>query len=234
MSTPASRKVTFKSVALASAAAFSFFAVFTELPSVSVNEAQAGQRAGSINSSRTSSRARSGNRQYIARRNHINRYNNRVVIQNHLQSQRRSGAVLANPRYLGNGAAVVLNPYRDHRRSGVVHRGNRQDRLYRHRLRDRARYNDRVVVDNYLQSQRRSNSVLANPRYSYGGSVLYDGGYAVGGGNANGVACPKNHNCGYRIYSNGSGPRIITPGVGPGNGLPAYDGVSGPQIITLD
>jgi len=46
--------------------------------------------------------------------------------------------------------------------------------------------------------------------------------------------CPSKHNCGYRIYSNGTGPRIITPGVNGGNGLPDFDGINGPSIITLD
>jgi len=47
-------------------------------------------------------------------------------------------------------------------------------------------------------------------------------------------ACPAKHNCGYRIYSNGTGPRIITPGAGLGKGLPDFDGLRGPKIITLD
>lgn len=47
-------------------------------------------------------------------------------------------------------------------------------------------------------------------------------------------SCPSNHNCGYRIYENGSGPRIIRPGVNYGNDLPGYDGLYGSKIITLD
>jgi len=46
-------------------------------------------------------------------------------------------------------------------------------------------------------------------------------------------ACPSGYNCGYRIYSNGTGPRIITPGVGPADGLPQFDGVNGPAIIRI-
>jgi len=46
--------------------------------------------------------------------------------------------------------------------------------------------------------------------------------------------CPRGHNCGYRVYSDGTGPRIITLGVNPGGDLPEFDGLSGPQIITLD
>jgi len=48
-------------------------------------------------------------------------------------------------------------------------------------------------------------------------------------------ACPAGHNCGYRLYDNGTGPRIITPGVGGlTDGLPAFDGVNGPLVITVE
>ncbi|MDJ0614634.1 MAG: hypothetical protein QNJ29_13275 [Rhizobiaceae bacterium] len=47
------------------------------------------------------------------------------------------------------------------------------------------------------------------------------------------IPCPKGYNCGYRVYSDGTGPRIITLGAGPQNGLPEYDGLSGPLIITV-
>lgn len=46
--------------------------------------------------------------------------------------------------------------------------------------------------------------------------------------------CPSNHNCGYRIYENGTGPRIIRPSTALSNDLPGYDGLNGPKIITLD
>ena len=58
----------------------------------------------------------------------------------------------------------------------------------------------------------------------------------VGGGSAGVLAseCPSNHNCGYRIYENGTGPRIIRPSSKFGNDLPGYDGLNGPKVITLD
>ncbi len=46
--------------------------------------------------------------------------------------------------------------------------------------------------------------------------------------------CPSKHDCGYRLYEDGTGPRIITPGVYLNNNLPSYDGLNGPKIITLD
>ena len=46
--------------------------------------------------------------------------------------------------------------------------------------------------------------------------------------------CPTGHNCGYRLYADGTGPRIITPGTLHSNDLPAYDGLSGPKVITLE
>lgn len=45
--------------------------------------------------------------------------------------------------------------------------------------------------------------------------------------------CPSRHNCGYRVYEDGSGPRIITPGVSSVEVGVDYDGVVGPTIITL-
>ena len=58
----------------------------------------------------------------------------------------------------------------------------------------------------------------------------------VGGGSAGILAseCPSNHNCGFRIYENGTGPRIIRPSANFGNDLPGFDGLNGPKVITLD
>lgn len=47
-------------------------------------------------------------------------------------------------------------------------------------------------------------------------------------------ACPSQHNCGYRIYEDGTGPRIIRPNTYGSNDLPDYDGLNGPKVITLD
>lgn len=47
-------------------------------------------------------------------------------------------------------------------------------------------------------------------------------------------SCPSKHNCGFRIYENGTGPRIIRPSTNFGNDLPGFDGLNGPKIITLD
>ena len=45
--------------------------------------------------------------------------------------------------------------------------------------------------------------------------------------------CPSHHNCGYRVYSDGTGPRIITPGLNDKQvGVP-FDGIHGPAIITF-
>ena len=45
-------------------------------------------------------------------------------------------------------------------------------------------------------------------------------------------ACPAGHNCGYRVYEDRSGPRIIVPGIS-GAGLPPQDGLRGPRIIRV-
>ena len=44
--------------------------------------------------------------------------------------------------------------------------------------------------------------------------------------------CPKGHNCGYRLYEDRTGPRIIVPGIS-GEGLPPQDGLRGPKIIRV-
>ena len=51
-------------------------------------------------------------------------------------------------------------------------------------------------------------------------------------GIASGSSCPSGINCGFRVYSDGTGPRIITPGIS--GGLPSFDGLNGPKVITLD
>ncbi len=187
---------------------------------------------------------RTKSRLFVQRKRSINLRNDRVVIQNHLQSQRRSQSVLANPRAVSRSGVVILNGRTGRYNSGVLLRGNRRDRLFVQRQRDIARRNDRLVIENQLQSERRSASVLANRdsgRIGTGvvlgdraGIISAENDGVAGVVSANGIDCPRGYNCGYRIYSNGTGPRIIVPGVSAGDGLPAFDGVSGPNIITFD
>lgn len=114
-------------------------------------------------------------------------------------------------------------------------RQNRQGLRFRQQ-----QINDRNVLaqrDNELRL-RRSLSRRALPTgqtfIPRNDSNSYDtnNGVALGAGLPS--SCPSQYNCGYRLYSNGSGPRIITPGAYLNNDLPNYDGVRGPKIITLD
>ncbi|MEM9278594.1 MAG: hypothetical protein AAGA76_08475 [Pseudomonadota bacterium] len=187
--------------------------------------------------------ARRGDRRFIQRKGDIARRNERVVIENQLQSARRSSSVLANPRRSSFSTPLIIDGFGGNN-SGVFFRGNRRDRLFIERRNDIARRNERLVIENELQSARRSGAVLANPNTSFGDALVLDPrreGVLSAGVDDNGTAglvtrnvqpCPKKYNCGYRIYSNGTGPRIITPGVAAGNGLPEFDGISGPVIIT--
>jgi len=181
---------------------------------------------------RSSNNSQVSNRLYIKRKRQIARRNDRIVIQNQLQSQRRARAVLANPQRRNNPGVVVLNSYSGGYHSGIILRGNRRDNLFIQRKREINRRNDRIVIENALQSERRSAAVLANPPSR---PVIDDGLLTT---TSNSVArasvlpCPTKYNCGYRLYSDGTGPRIITPGIPAGNGLPAFDGVSGPVILT--
>ncbi|MEO0327838.1 MAG: hypothetical protein AAF217_04505 [Pseudomonadota bacterium] len=129
------------------------------------------------------------------------------------------------------------------RRSGVYLSGSRSysgARGYIARRNQINRRNERVVLENALRREQRSGAVLANRGTSRGffvdaprqGILTADNGGVVGNVVTNVNPCPARHNCGYRIYENGAGPRIIRPSIPAGNGLPPYDGVSGPVIYT--
>ena len=129
------------------------------------------------------------------------------------------------------------------RNTGVVQSGRNRTRSFVQRRQDIARRNERVVLENALQSIRRSGAVLANPRRGFSDALVLDPreGVLSSGFGDNGTVgavtrfrqpCPAKHNCGYRVYSDGTGPRIITPGIPSGNGLPEFDGITGPVIIT--
>ena len=132
---------------------------------------------------------------------------------------------------------------RNFRNSGVILGGKTSNRLFIARKRDIQRKNYRVFLENQAQSIRRSNSVLANSRSGVSRGLVLDPreGVLTGEFNDNGTAgpvyagtqpCPSQYNCGYRVYEDGTGPRIITPGIPAGKGLPDFDGISGPSIIT--
>lgn len=189
---------------------------------------------------------RRSDRLFIQRRRDIARRNERVVIENALQSARRSNSVLANP-----GRRLITVPSIGDAfgtrsgNSGVIIRGNKRDRLFIERRRDIARRNERVVLENELQSARRSGAVLARSNRSFSGSLVLDPREGVlssgfeDGGTAGIItpyqqSCPSNHDCGYRLYTDGTGPRIITPVVPASDDLPEYDGISGSLVIQFD
>lgn len=166
----------------------------------------------------------------------------------------RSGVVLNRARRAGFGPAYSYrrsNVQRSVSRAGVyqAHRPRTQRRFQQNRdfinARDRSlverrrlieRRNARVARENRLR--RNQNRPINQPTfidpYDDNGSGFRD---VIDGGGVlvlRGAPCPSKHNCGYRVYSDGTGPRIITPGIPAGNGLPAFDGLNGPQVITLD
>jgi len=101
--------------------------------------------------------------------------------------------------------------------------------------------NRRIVIENQLRSERRRASVLANPERfgrldgNFRQTIIDDPAFNGGAGTHTSFyrgtqPCPAKHNCGYRIYQDGSGPRIIAPGI-YGKDLPKFDGIRGPVII---
>lgn len=117
------------------------------------------------------------------------------------------------------------------------HRVNRKYNSVNQRQRFIEKRNRRVTVENYIQAERRSRNVLANPHrsgvyingYRHGSGYYGTGGDKIIYGNGFSNQCPSGHSCGYRLYENGSGPRIISPGVNSG-----LSGLNGPVVITLD
>lgn len=119
-----------------------------------------------------------------------------------------------------NNRSLVKRQRQIERRNSRVQRENAQRRLRAsvRRTQPNGRFIDRKEKDLILLE------VLDQELLNYGsssGTVLRSN------------ACPTNHNCGYRIYQDGSGPRIITPGIS-NDDLPDYDGLNGPKVITLD
>ncbi len=86
----------------------------------------------------------------------------------------------------------------------------------------------------------RPDGIHVERRYRHSGSVIITiptGNYYAGGGSASAVEedCPQNHNCGYRLYTDGTGPKIILIEddeiVGEANDPIDHNG---PKVITLE
>ena len=142
----------------------------------------------------------------------------------------RSG-VLLKPGVFNRGLRFQ-NKGRFNNRSGVnLGRNFRDDGTFQ--LFERRRLN---ALRNIAIREHRSGIAQRNATNDI--IILDDGGTSSASGvsvTRGAPACPSNHNCGYRVYQDGSGPRIITPGAGGlADGLPAFDGVYGPLIITVE
>ncbi len=129
--------------------------------------------------------------------------------------------------------------HRQHLDKAGINSTNGGDKLLIERRRQIEKRNARVAreFDRRNRKNRIANrKVFADPYFYSNGSGFVD----VIEGDGSGVfiyrgqPCPKRHNCGYRLYSDGTGPRIITPGQKAEKGLPEFDGLNGPQVITLD
>lgn len=140
---------------------------------------------------------------------------------------RRSGVRLngLQPTSQSNGIRLIQREIQIQRRNEEVARRNEQRRL-QGSIR-RTQPNGRLL-------SRQEQLDLLNNNQIVGDEFISN---QEVGGVSNGILaseCPSNHNCGFRIYENGTGPRIIRPNSGVGSGLPSFDGLSGPKVITLD
>ena len=129
-------------------------------------------------------------------------------------------------------------------RLGLAGSRSRGKLAFVERARDIRRYNAGVAYRNEVRrlrsatrrSQPNGRFLSRNERQAviYGDYYSEPVATAHQGHSASGLRCPSRHNCGYRLYSDGTGPRLITPYVKQGGDLPLFDGVSGPKVITLD
>lgn len=178
-------------------------------------------------SSRAKAHNANRNRLFIERRRSIEARNNRIAFES---AARRGNSASAGVLLSGSGRNDFV--------SRRYHRGYKNDsnRLFIERRRSIEARNERIAIQNAERRARNQNSgagviVLGDDRQ---GILTADNGGVAGTVYTQTAPCPRSHNCGYRIYDNGTGPRIITLGVEQGGDLPAFDGLSGPQIITLD
>ena len=169
---------------------------------------------------------------------------------------KRSGVILGGTRHYKR---AYSKPSRKHaakkrlgyRKSGSLGHGKRYSKkghgkyFHRHKHGDAAFVDRRrrIAIHNHGTGTQRSGVVYSTTPgvesvfIPFGRQGIVTSGYSD-----TGVAgpviqttepCPEHHNCGYRLYDDGTGPRIITPGVSAGKGLPEFDGLTGPKAITL-
>ena len=140
----------------------------------------------------------------------------------------RAGVSLGPPTNVGNHFHGRKFNRRNHRNRGdrlFTHRRNTIEARNRSLLRHQSRQfrNDGIIVERYYQPS--GALVISVP--SAGGSNYADDWSGA-------EACPENHNCGFRVYSNGTGPRIIrirdSEVVGPTGSDKKVD----PGVVTLE
>lgn len=153
--------------------------------------------------------------------------------------------------HAGNkSSGVVLNRGRSVSRGGVarsrtgvsssVQRRSSRQNISRLKLRQQQIFDRNALVQRqnelrFEQSLNRRVRPNGRPVLPTNNSGSFNGSISDGFGSDGVISgCASSFNCGYRIYSDGTGPRIIRPGIDAGGDLPAFDGVSGAKIITLD
>lgn len=153
----------------------------------------------------------------------------------------RSGVIFGkhkqNHRYGYHGsvsrAGVEHGRFHKAKRKHLHKRINvRRDLQLNERRRQIAERNRLIVEQELIEKQIRRGGVQVAPSSGFVGTTTIGGGAVLDG--ATGSPCPDGLNCGYRLYEDGTGPRIIVLGEdGTGIDQP-YDGLNGPKIIRLD
>lgn len=140
----------------------------------------------------------------------------------------------------GARSGVKLNGLRRNNNNGIrliqreiqIQRQNEQTARRNEQRRLQASIRRSQPNGRFLTRQEQIN--LLNNNQVLGEDVFTNQDVGVGSAGILASECPSNHNCGYRIYENGTGPRIIRPSTNLGSDLPDYDGLNGPKVITLD
>ncbi len=212
-----SKLFTGKSFLYASAAAF-MLAVVMMFAGFGINQADAAKRGFKTRSS-NSFQGISPGKSFSHRRHSGKRFSNRRFRNNSgfrrgfgnrgfrnrgaVNTINRAGVSLGHPTRVGNRFYGRKSNRRNHR--------NRSDRLFIHRR------NTIEARNRRLNSNRsgvfRSDGIIVERYYQASGALVINVPSANTGNYSNdwseSEACPENHNCGYRFYSNGTGPRII-------------------------
>jgi len=120
----------------------------------------------------------------------------------------------------GSRSGARLNGLRSGNQNNNIRLIQREIEIQRQNEQTQSRNSQRRLQGSLRRSQpngrfltRQEQLNLLNNNQILEDQVLSNQGSGAVLGGLSASSCPSNHNCGYRIYNNGTGPRIIRPGV---------------------